>query len=132
MHTRSTTPICPVGLLPTTTSAATTFRCFGPGPAAPRPDRKSTRLNSSHLGISYAVFCLKKKQTTESTALPPTPPPTPARSPTTTPTPHPSTLSPRDALPICRVHRSDHRFFFLKQGRPQQAHPLPRQGLTTD
>src|SRR2546426_8234889 len=27
----------------------------------PRPDRKSTRLNSSHLVISYAVFCLKKK-----------------------------------------------------------------------
>src|SRR5437899_10176743 len=26
-----------------------------------RADRKSTRLNSSHLGISYAVFCLKKK-----------------------------------------------------------------------
>src|SRR2546426_1507991 len=30
--------------------------------ARPRPrDRKSTRLNSSHLVISYAVFCLKKK-----------------------------------------------------------------------
>src|ERR1035438_10801190 len=29
--------------------------------AALAPDRKSTRLNSSHLGISYAVFCLKKK-----------------------------------------------------------------------
>src|SRR5947199_2320027 len=33
--------------------------------SVPRPqgeeDRKSTRLNSSHLGISYAVFCLKKK-----------------------------------------------------------------------
>src|SRR5262245_63300084 len=29
---------------------------------AHRPDRKSTRLNSSHLGISYAVFCLKKKR----------------------------------------------------------------------
>src|SRR5258705_2530811 len=28
-------------------------------------DRKSTRLNSSHLGISYAVFCLKKKQAKE-------------------------------------------------------------------
>src|SRR6266704_6366764 len=28
---------------------------------APRPDRKSTRLNSSHVSISYAVFCLKKK-----------------------------------------------------------------------
>src|ERR1039458_5595230 len=27
-----------------------------------QPDRKSTRLNSSHLGISYAVFCLKKKK----------------------------------------------------------------------
>src|SRR5947209_11232512 len=28
-------------------------------------DRKSTRLNSSHANISYAVFCLKKKTTTE-------------------------------------------------------------------
>src|SRR3712207_6879895 len=40
-------------------------------PAQPRPlrdgrvhvDRKSTRLNSSHANISYAVFCLKKKKT---------------------------------------------------------------------
>src|SRR5436853_5240506 len=31
--------------------------------AAAGEDRKSTRLNSSHLGISYAVFCLKKKNT---------------------------------------------------------------------
>src|SRR5256885_6836519 len=30
--------------------------------AFPRRDRKSTRLNSSHLVISYAVFCLKKKK----------------------------------------------------------------------
>src|SRR3712207_8133354 len=29
-------------------------------------DRKSTRLNSSHANISYAVFCLKKKKTTKS------------------------------------------------------------------
>src|SRR3712207_7505161 len=51
---------------------------FGPGvaPALPliivirdgssrllRRDRKSTRLNSSHANISYAVFCLKKKKT---------------------------------------------------------------------
>src|SRR3989442_7517488 len=28
----------------------------------PQPDRKSTRLNSSHVRISYAVFCLKKKK----------------------------------------------------------------------
>src|SRR3712207_7293893 len=48
-----------------------------PGPPAPtagRPrrevdalDRKSTRLNSSHANISYAVFCLKKKKTIEHT-----------------------------------------------------------------
>src|SRR6267143_4690741 len=37
-------------------------RCF------PRhPDRKSTRLNSSHSSISYAVFCLKKKNTNQYT-----------------------------------------------------------------
>src|SRR5256885_10014517 len=37
----------------------------GPGAAGRRIriDRKSTRLNSSHLVISYAVFCLKKKKT---------------------------------------------------------------------
>src|SRR2546428_10380399 len=41
---------------------------FGPGPvliplhAYPFIDRKSTRLNSSHDQISYAVFCLKKKK----------------------------------------------------------------------
>src|SRR5256885_14995130 len=33
------------------------------GKVAPLEDRKSTRLNSSHLVISYAVFCLKKKNT---------------------------------------------------------------------
>src|SRR5258705_6163130 len=32
-----------------------------------KSDRKSTRLNSSHLGISYAVFCLKKKKMLERT-----------------------------------------------------------------
>src|SRR3712207_6884411 len=31
--------------------------------AGPLRDRKSTRLNSSHANISYAVFCLKKKNT---------------------------------------------------------------------
>src|SRR3712207_7684657 len=32
-------------------------------------DRKSTRLNSSHANISYAVFCLKKKKKTHETSL---------------------------------------------------------------
>src|SRR5437660_7974690 len=31
------------------------------------PDRKSTRLNSSHVAISYAVFCLKKKKKKKNT-----------------------------------------------------------------
>src|SRR5256885_5311144 len=34
----------------------------GKGPPREKADRKSTRLNSSHLVISYAVFCLKKKK----------------------------------------------------------------------
>src|SRR5438552_8083293 len=34
-----------------------------PGTSVTSPDRKSTRLNSSHQIISYAVFCLKKKTT---------------------------------------------------------------------
>ena len=40
---------------------------------SPTPDRKSTRLNSSHRCISYAVFCLKKKTRMPSTALNNTP-----------------------------------------------------------
>src|SRR5688572_32100507 len=40
-------------------------RGYGPNFATIRPrDRKSTRLNSSHSQISYAVFCLKKKKVT--------------------------------------------------------------------
>src|ERR1039458_10447621 len=39
-----------------------------------RLDRKSTRLNSSHLGISYAVFCLKTKKYTVRLASPVPPP----------------------------------------------------------
>src|SRR5690606_42048054 len=34
-------------------------------PLRPQSDRKSTRLNSSHVKISYAVFCLKKKKNIE-------------------------------------------------------------------
>src|SRR2546426_6570803 len=59
--------IVPVGLVPRV-RCATSDTC---PPAATEPlavvvsagaDRKSTRLNSSHLVISYAVFCLKKKK----------------------------------------------------------------------
>src|ERR1039457_7504336 len=59
-----------------------TFPVPGLPPARPR-DRKSTRLNSSHLVISYAVFCLKKK--TRHTGL----------------TTRPSTTYTRDTLLLC-------------------------------
>src|SRR5438067_4431312 len=39
----------------------------GAPPRGRPPDRKSTRLNSSHVSISYAVFCLKKKKKTQPT-----------------------------------------------------------------
>src|SRR3712207_8999695 len=48
-----------------------------PGPegrghaGGPGADRKSTRLNSSHANISYAVFCLKKKKSYQSSTLTP-------------------------------------------------------------
>src|SRR5690242_21590347 len=45
--------------LTTSRAPATIWR---PPPANWTPDRKSTRLNSSHMSISYAVFCLKKKK----------------------------------------------------------------------
>src|SRR5258707_11616615 len=45
-------------------------RYSGTFEAAGSKDRKSTRLNSSHANISYAVFCLKKKKQTARTALP--------------------------------------------------------------
>src|SRR5688572_31568153 len=38
------------------------WRAWQTGTAKSRQDRKSTRLNSSHSQISYAVFCLKKKK----------------------------------------------------------------------
>src|SRR5258708_16251629 len=50
-------------------------------------DRKSTRLNSSHQIISYAVFCLKKKTNINRTTLPHTQCPTPPPQPTH-PSPH--------------------------------------------
>src|SRR5438874_10597377 len=55
----------PCGLLPRTLLAGNYDR-RSPCEAAVRPgeDRKSTRLNSSHVEISYAVFCLKKKKKT--------------------------------------------------------------------
>src|SRR5256885_8455013 len=67
-------------------------------------DRKSTRLNSSHLVISYAVFCLKKKKPQELTSRP-------ARRGVSLVNPTPSTLTasalaarPSDILLLVLVH----------------------------
>src|SRR3989442_7484347 len=45
------------------------FKSFCSGMTPKNEDRKSTRLNSSHVRISYAVFCLKKKKTPVCTAF---------------------------------------------------------------
>src|SRR2546430_9513099 len=47
-------------LFPEAQDAVTTIGRWRPDQNASEPDRKSTRLNSSHSQISYAVFCLKK------------------------------------------------------------------------
>src|SRR3712207_8973094 len=53
------------GDLPQVRGGAAGFRVPAADPSPHRRgDRKSTRLNSSHANISYAVFCLKKKKST--------------------------------------------------------------------
>src|SRR5947209_9711096 len=47
---------------PTALEARRVSPCAGRGSCDRERDRKSTRLNSSHANISYAVFCLKKKK----------------------------------------------------------------------
>src|SRR3712207_8144574 len=51
-------PVEPVGVMGKSPSSGTALR----GHVPCDQDRKSTRLNSSHANISYAVFCLKKKK----------------------------------------------------------------------
>src|SRR5437868_8814547 len=53
--------VCPAGLADLPGLAAGSVAGAFSGPYT--LDRKSTRLNSSHVSISYAVFCLKKKKT---------------------------------------------------------------------
>src|SRR6202030_4166171 len=70
-------------------------------------DRKSTRLNSSHLVISYAVFCLKKKQGTRCAGK--------ARDPVA-----PDDRRTRGGSPPARS-----RIFFLKTRRPRRSTLFP-------
>src|SRR5437870_792285 len=92
-------------------------------------DRKSTRLNSSHVAISYAVFCLKKKTTATSgpraTPPPVSPSPTPgwahASSSAVPRSPY------RGRLPSPSSRRSSHSssFHFLTRRRPWSSTLFP-------
>src|SRR6266850_2410565 len=104
------------------------FRRLGPWPARARhqrgnrrrhrEDRKSTRLNSSHLVISYAVFCLKKKK--RGRGMPPNS--TFALLPVLAGFRHPASIAIR-AVP----RRGDfgHVFFFLMIRRPPRSTLFP-------
>src|SRR5689334_4930399 len=83
--------------MPSLSSASCTSRKMV-GNASLVSDRKSTRLNSSHSSISYAVFCLKKKKRHDPSSFPSflNAPATPVIYP----------LSLHDALPIFGVCRS--------------------------
>src|SRR5438034_1604304 len=59
--TRSVASLQPCRMGATVNGPGSTLATRG-GHSAPSLDRKSTRLNSSHTVISYAVFCLKKKK----------------------------------------------------------------------
>src|SRR5690606_40292603 len=70
--------------------------------AAPE-DRKSTRLNSSHVKIPYAVFCSKKKKNCKSLPAPSLPI-GPHTEPPSTPYPHPATIPPhRSSTEVSRL-----------------------------
>src|ERR1035441_7955827 len=96
-----------------------------------RPDRKSTRLNSSHLGISYAVFCLKKNTKKEKIAR------QGLRSDAQTKTVTSQRADPRslrDALRSASPQRSlrfacHSFFFFLKERPPPKSPPFPHPAL---
>src|ERR1035441_8393469 len=88
-------------------------------------DRKSTRLNSSHLGISYAVFCLKKQAKSDGLCSPPAShvnvPPRAARSAR----PPDSTRQRARLLRGAAQLRQPLCFFFLKDAPPPDFSPFP-------
>src|SRR5437764_471508 len=135
LNTYAATALVPPQKLPTTSTSSVPVKADAGGWRV--SDRKSTRLNSSHRCISYAVFCLKKKKKRKEFAnyrtrqnieqSTPTPPhvmcPITALTLYTLAYPHDSlifffndtspteiyTLSLHDALPICVEHIRGHR-----------------------
>src|SRR6202042_2208143 len=96
----------PWAQIPTPPSPATAVT-----PALTSSDRKSTRLNSSHVEISYAVFCLKKTQRDA-----------------------PASALPRFRAPLCGPHLRrrlslQQGFFFLISRGPRGSPPFPHPTL---
>src|SRR3954465_4383830 len=92
----------------------------------PASDRKSTRLNSSHTIISYAVFCLKKQTSARRERR--TPPwNRPAHTPTAAVRPHRGTSPRRQPPALGSTFRCSFlcSFFFLKNGPPPKIPPFP-------
>src|SRR3954447_23965554 len=85
-----------------------------PGRAA-RGDRKSTRLNSSHGSISYAVFCLKKKERVKKLI----------RNAVVRSRGRRDCERGRDVVAIAHRYRVRHRFFFLNKPPPPDSPPFP-------
>src|SRR6266511_3293327 len=87
-------------------------------------DRKSTRLNSSHVKISYAVFCLKKKKGIDRRAAPPTAP----RRATPNPTPCTSrdrvSLAPRLTVQTLCSYLSPESCFFFNDAATTEIYTL--------
>src|ERR1039458_535070 len=90
-------------------------------------DRNSTRLNSSHLGISYAVFCLKKEMhmyasdvNAEQEGVK-----TSGRKIGTTPDPCACELTDPPLWPSGPMSHPYFFFFFLKRAAPHEIPPLP-------
>src|SRR5437660_4232370 len=62
IYTLSLHDALPISAPPDRTGPGDAAPCAGSAASGRARDRKSTRLNSSHVAISYAVFCLKKKK----------------------------------------------------------------------
>src|SRR5207249_9978419 len=69
IYTLSLHDALPISAFARGARAAREFRLRGRREHARGVDRKSTRLNSSHVSISYAVFCLKKKKPVDGTVV---------------------------------------------------------------
>src|SRR6204780_3749384 len=97
--------------------------CYDVGPPSqPRLDQKSTRLNSSHIPISYAVFCLKKKNTKLRHRGEPIGGIPGERDD------DPATHEHREESTHAGHHRAEDIVFFFNKRAPPEIYPFPLQG----